>query len=65
MPQGVADRLGQIRGGGYAILVSLQGLDDWSTSLLPRLVSVLKEEIATSAPEGFAHPPPIKHLELL
>jgi hypothetical protein len=44
MPQGVADGLGQVRGGGDAALMGLQpgmqGLDDRSTSLLPRPSSV-------------------------
>ena len=44
MPQGVADGLGQIRGGGDAALMGqqpgMQGLDDRSTSFLPRLSPV-------------------------
>jgi hypothetical protein len=45
MPQGVADGLGEVRGGGDAAQMGLQpgvqGLDDRPTAVLPRLPSVV------------------------
>jgi hypothetical protein len=66
MPQGVADGLGEVRGGGDSAQVGLQpgvqGLDDRSTAVLPRLSPVFGWMAADLALDRVERLDPRQHL---